>query len=158
MNNRSKEELLLKKEAPLLNNQEAKTMTIKDKNAELEEKLFRKKELQEEIQKKQFELAEINQAVATQKKEKKYVTNFDDLKVVTDGKNILETQVFHKNAIYEYFNEKNGSVTLFNGKQAEGVFGMDEKGMIEFGKKELGPVYQNTKEGFILRFKHFETY
>jgi hypothetical protein len=133
-------------------------MQVKDKNMELEEKLLQRKELQEEIQKKQFELAELNQSVALSQKEKKYITDFNQLKVVLDGKNIIETQVFHKNAVYEFFNEKNGSLTLFNGKQAEGVFGMNEKDMIEFGKKEIGPIYQNTKEGFILKFKHFETY
>jgi hypothetical protein len=129
---------------------------LESKDKELEEKLIRKKELEKTIQQSQFELAELNQSEALKPKEKKIITDFSQLKVRTDGINIISSEVFHQNAVYEYFNEKEGTLTDYSGKQAESVFVMRDDDMIAFGKKELGPIYKGI--GFTLKFKHFETY
>lgn len=127
----------------------------KKEDLELEERLLKKKELEERIQQDQFELAKIREAEFKTKKQKSINPNFDTLKFVERDGRLISSEVFSKQAIYEYLNEKEGTITLFNGIQALGVFGTNTEKKEAFGMKKLGTVYR-VPEQFTLRFKHLE--
>lgn len=125
------------------------------KDLELEERLLRKKELEEQVQKASFELAELREKEATIEKPKQIEKEFENLKYVVSGNDLISSDVYSRFAVYDYFNESEGTITPINGLQAQTLFGKDIKTWEAFGKKELGSVYRKADK-FTLRFRHLE--
>ena len=122
---------------------------------ELEERLLRKQKLEEQSKEINFELAEIREFESKFKKEKEIQTDFNKLKFIEQGGRMLSSEAFSKQAIYEYLNEKEETITLFNGVQAEATFGIHLAKKEAFGMLELGSLYR-VPGVYTLRFKHFE--
>lgn len=117
----------------------------------IEKKLLSPKQIKKQIEDLQYQLAEMQEADAVKPKEDVIETNFNKLKVVLDGDEIMETEVFSRWATYDYFNLKTNQVTPMTGKQVESLFGLNKQAMKDFGKKLLGSVY-NTND-FIVKFR-----
>lgn len=127
----------------------------KKEDLELEERLLRKKELEEQVQKASFELAELREKDATIEKPKQIEKDFKKLKFVVSGNDLIKSEVYSRFTVYDYFNEKENTITSLNGLQAQTLFGKDIATWEAFGKKELGSVYRKADK-FTLRFRHFE--
>jgi hypothetical protein len=125
------------------------------KELEIEERLLRKKELEEKSREINFELAKIIEFESRLKKKKELQTDFNKLKFVSQGDRMLSSEAFSRNAIYEYLNEKEQTITLFNGIQAEATFGTNIAKKESFGMLEEGSLYR-VPGVYTLRFKHFE--
>lgn len=117
----------------------------------LEKKLLNPKQIEKQIEDLQYQLAEMQDAEAGKPKEDFIETNFNKLKVVLDGDEIMETEVFSRWATYDHFNLKNNQVTPMTGKQVESLFGLNKEAMKDFGKKLLGSVYRTND--FVVKFR-----
>jgi hypothetical protein len=121
----------------------------------LEERLLRKEEIEERMRQDAFELAQIRELEVKTVKKKVIEKDFSKLNFVAVGNDLASSDVFSKNAVYDYLNEETGIITPFNGLQAQGVFGTNDSAMTAFGMKQLGAVYR-IPEKFTLKFRHFE--
>lgn len=121
-----------------------------------EERLLKIQEIEKRAEKDQFELAQLREEEARlSKKKKQIITDFDELKFVSQGDRLLKSQAFERNAVYEYLNEEEHTVTLLNGIQAEATFGTNLTKKESFGMLKLGSMYRVAGK-FTLRFKHYE--
>jgi len=125
----------------------------KKEDLELEERLLRKQELEEQVQKASFELAELREKEATVIKPKQIEKDFENLKIKDNDP--CKSEVYSRFAVYDYFNEVEGTITPMNGLQAQTLFGKDIATWEAFGRKELGSVYRKADK-YTLRFRHLE--
>lgn len=126
---------------------------------EIEERLLRKIEIEEEITQKQQELVKIIQETSNAKREKKLETNFLKMKFIADeADQKLKSDLYSKFAVYNYFNEENLTNTLLNGLQIESILaGVNQRTWFNFGCRKLGKTYRKPG-AFILEFKHLEVF
>jgi hypothetical protein len=120
-----------------------------------EERLLRTKELEQQSEAINFELAKIREEESKRKKKKELITDFNELKFVAQGDRMLSSQAFDKKAVYEYLNEEENTITLFNGVQAEATFGTNTMKKENFGMLQSGSMYRVAGK-FTLRFKYYE--
>lgn len=128
---------------------------VTKKEQEIEDRLLRKQELEDVVQKASFELAQLIEKEVSEVKPKQIEADFQKLKFKEVGGNLIESEAFSKRAIYDYLNEKENTITAFNGLQAQTVFGNNDKKWEQFGKLELGEIYRVPGE-FTLKFRHYE--